>query len=139
MEKEKAKVSATDFSEYYHNKIALCLETIYNLQYEIRQYPILIYDINIELHQIFKMIHGKLGSPEKTKQKDFHSQINKLKPIIQEKKEPRNQGQTIIVSKKSEYFNTYKELCELREFHIWECLEKLRLTTKSKDDSKIVG
>lgn len=132
------KISTSDFSEYYHYKIALCLENVYNLKYDIDEFPIKIFDLNRELHQIYIMIWARLSSIEKNVQNDFNKRLKIMKPI-QYIKRQGPEGTVINVPGKTQDYSKFIDLCEEREIHIWGCLERLQLTSKMREKSKIVG
>ena len=132
-----------DFSEYFTNSISLSLETIKNMKYQLSSRSSVIININLEITEIYIKIRRKLEKynlVEKIKKmKDINLELQKQKPFFVETVNDRLARETKRRLRKTKDYQKYRELVEEKEYLIWECLEDLGLTTKDKENKKLLG
>jgi RNA binding exosome subunit len=134
MEKNGEKaIIYNDLSEYIAAAIANSLDKVHEAWYKVIENPMEIFTIQIELHSIWKKIHSSLKNDNRHKeideQKNLHSRISKLTPIVRDKRLD-NGGQVRKVFVRSNEFAECRDLLEEREMHIYECLEIVGLMPK---------
>jgi len=132
-----------DFSEYFTNSISLSLETIKNMKYTLSSRSSVIININLEINEIYIKIRRKLEKynlfKKIEKMKNINLEIQKQKPFIVEIINDRLSREQKRKLKKTKDYQRYRELVEEKEYLIWECLEDLGLTTKDKENKKLLG
>jgi hypothetical protein len=132
-----------DFSEYFTNSISLSLETIKNMKYQLSSRSSVIININLEINEIYIKIRRKLEKynldDKIEKMKNINLEIQKQKPFIVEIINDRLSREQKRKLKKTKDYQRYRELVEEKEYLIWECLEDLALTTKDKENKKLLG
>lgn len=140
--KYDAKITmATDFSEYYQLAMARSLEIIHQLR--MSNTPTGLSTINIHLHSIYKKIRSRLSTEDVKKEEQYIMELKKLKPT---KSSIKSVGSVMgsdvnpfLKIEKTEDYPKYERLIEDREIHIWDCLNKLELTSKqARKDKHII-
>jgi hypothetical protein len=128
-------VSAKDFSDYYHDSIALSLEKIDNYADALSSRPYLILNMKYELDKVFRRIHNRLNTDNAARQKEYIRKLNKLKPITTARIKDEETGMYKTVIRKTSVYNEYKEIVMDRLLHTWDCLDELGMTSKKKPES----
>lgn len=129
--------SVKDFSDYYHESIAVSLEKIDLWSDYLYSRPALVININYEMEKIFRRIHNRLDDKAKKKQKLFMKHLDILKPAIPNKvKDPQGDGYRNVISKTTDY-KKFRSLMKARLLHLWDCLDELGMTSKKKESDTV--
>lgn len=136
MENHTEKTSTKDFSDYYHGSIAASLEKIHLWNYEILGKPEILVDINMELIQIFKKIHRRLSPDERKFQEDLSKKLSSMRPYKVKEMHDRVSDRTTRTLIRSAQYEDYRDEVYNREVHIWDCLDRLGMTSKQAEKKK---
>ncbi len=129
--------SAKDFSDYYHESIALSLEKVDNFLDQLYYQPALIINMNNEIEKIFRRIHNRISPDGKKKQNEFTKQLDMLKPALPVKiRDRESSGYKVVVRITADY-KQFRKLVKERLVHIWDCLDELGMTSKKKESETV--
>lgn len=138
MSDEASKTSVKDFSNYYHDSIALSLEKIHNWNYKISMSPQYLLYINAEINQIYKKIHRRLSKEESEMQMKYITKLDSLSPVLIDKRYNHEDEEVQAFISRGKDYKLFKQLLFRREVHLWDCLDRLEMTSKKIDKSGLI-
>lgn len=128
-----------DLAEYFNARLAHYLERIDELNDLMVTDKVAIQYINNELHKLFKHISAKLTEGEFKTQIKYRKAISMLIPIVIRRTQNHNSEEIEQTYSLTKHYKRYVEIVEMREIHIYKCLERIGLTSREKVKSKLLA
>ena len=125
-----------DMSQDYIQKVASILDDLDDLKMALLQDRKYVVPLNVRLHSLFIKLSGKMYNKEIQKQYKYKQAIAKLR-ITLTKRFPGSHGEIHTMSVVNPaIYPKYRYLCELREIHLNQILERVGLTAVQQNKQR---